>query len=81
MNKYPLEHRINRTTPFNPDVNVAKTIAAAKKKGPLVGPVRVVTLAPFDLNHPDHPRWVGRRLRGEESPSSGATASAESTTH
>lgn len=36
-----------------------RAISEAKRKGPLVdGPV--VRLEPYGLNHPDHPRWVGR---------------------
>ena len=53
------ESRIIRTTPWNPDVNVAKTFALARKKGPLCGgPVKVVKVEPFGLMHPDHPRHI-----------------------
>lgn len=58
---YPLEHRIIRPVAWDPQVNVAKTIQRAKEKGPLLGgPVSVVRVAPFDLNHPLHSRWAAR---------------------
>ena len=61
MNHYPLAHKI--ITPgklHRPGADVAATIKAAKKKGPLLGgPVEVVKVKPFDLMHPDHPRHLG----------------------
>lgn len=60
MNHYPLAHKIALPARlFRPGADVAATIKAAKKKGPLVGPVEVVKVAPYDYNHPDHPRHLG----------------------
>lgn len=61
MSHYPLAHRIQvPARPYRSGANVAETIKAAKKKGPLVGgPVEVVVVKPYDLSHPDHPRHLG----------------------
>jgi hypothetical protein len=54
---YPLEHKIIRPSKWDPSPNVAETFRRAREKGPLVGgPVSVVQVAPFDLNHPLHSR-------------------------
>lgn len=58
---YRLSNKIHMPAkPFLPGADVAKTIAAAMKKGPLVGPVHVVRVAPLDLNHPLHSRNITR---------------------
>lgn len=59
--KYPLAHLIIQPAkPYVPMVStdIRKTIAAAKKEGPLVGPVVRTRVAPLDLMHPMHSRFA-----------------------
>lgn len=58
---YPLAHKVRLPARmFRPGADVAATIKEAKKKGPLLGgPIEVVKVPDFDLNHPDHPRHLG----------------------
>lgn len=59
MKNPPLAHLIIRPAkPYHESVatDISKTIAAAKKKPALGGPVERVRVAPFDFNHPLHSR-------------------------
>lgn len=65
---YRLAHLVEKPsreyTPSCDNRSAERTISDAKRKGPPLGePVRVVRVAPLDLNHPAHSRFAKRTER------------------
>lgn len=62
---YPLAHKIKIDVPYRSGSDVRATVAAARKRKPLCGPVRTVFVGTLDLMHPDHPRFIAGQVQAE----------------